>query len=79
MILRRSQFVHVVPLGPERALALHALTHLRLGIDREVARLVAWFDQPRELPQAIPDLARHVAYDLQVSPVAWLRCSSAAF
>lgn len=65
MILRRSQFVHVVPLGPERALALHALTHLRLGIDREVARLIAWFDQPRELPQAIPDLARHVAYDLR--------------
>ena len=63
MILRRSQFVHVVPLGPERALALHALTHLRLGIDREVARLIAWFDQPRALPGDLPDLARRVAYD----------------
>ena len=36
-----------------RALALHALTHLRLGIDREVARLIAWFDEPRALPEAI--------------------------
>ncbi len=41
MILRRSRFVHVVPLADGRALALHALTHLRLGIDREVARLIA--------------------------------------
>jgi FkbH-like protein len=56
--------VHIVPLADGRALALHALTHLRLGIDGEVARLIAWFDEPRALPEAIPDLARRVAYDV---------------
>jgi FkbH-like protein len=65
MILRRSQFVHVVRMNHERALALHALTHLRLGIDEEVARIIAWFDQPRELPQGFDELSNHVGYDRQ--------------
>jgi FkbH-like protein len=65
MILRRSQFAHIVALGPERALALHALTQLRLGVDREVADLISWFDAPRELPQALPELMRQCGYDLQ--------------
>ena len=65
MILRRSQFAHVVPLGPERALALHALTQLRLGVDREVAGLISWFDAPREFPQALPELLRQSGYDQQ--------------
>ncbi len=58
MILRRSHFAHVVPLGPERVLVLHALTQLRLGVDREIAQLLAFFDAPRELPQALPELMR---------------------
>lgn len=63
MILQRSQFVHVVPLGNERVLVLHALTHLRLGVDREVERLIGWFDRPRELSEALPELMRQSGYD----------------
>jgi FkbH-like protein len=63
MMLRRSRFVHVVPLPDERALALHALTHLRLGIDAEVARLIGFFETPRALPAALAELERHVTYD----------------
>lgn len=63
MILRRSRFVHLVPLENERVLVLHALTHLRLGVDREVERLISWFDQPRELAEALRDLTRQSGYD----------------
>lgn len=63
MILRTSRYVHAVPLGNNRVLVLHALTHLRLGIDDEVARIIEWFNQPRDLPDAVPDLERLVPYD----------------
>jgi FkbH-like protein len=63
MILQRSQFVHVIPLGSERVLVLHALTQLRLGVDREVERLISWFDRPRELSQALPELMSLCGYD----------------
>jgi FkbH-like protein len=65
MILRRSQFIHVVPLAPGRALVVHALTHLRLGVDGEVEHLIAAFQQPRDVRQAIPELARQIGYDLE--------------
>jgi FkbH-like protein len=63
MILRQSRFVHVLPLGGPRVLVVHALTHLRLGVDREIERLIAWFAQPRDLPDALPQLLAQVGYD----------------
>ena len=65
MILRRSRFLHVVPLGDDRFLALHAMTHLRLGVDREVERIVAWFEEPRKLPEELPELMRLSGYDIE--------------
>ena len=65
MILRRSQFVHIIPLANERVLVTHALTQLRLGVDREVERLIGWFDQPRDLSEALPDLTRQSGYDTE--------------
>jgi FkbH-like protein len=65
MILRCSQFIHIIRLGPGRALVLHALTHLRLGVDAEVECLIAGFQQPRDVRQALPDLTRQTGYDLE--------------
>jgi FkbH-like protein len=66
MILRRSRFVHVVRLGAGHVLLLHALTHLRLGVDAEVGRLVDWFDQPRDLPADSAALVEQMGYDRQM-------------
>ncbi len=55
--------MHVLPLSDDRALVVHAITHLRLGIDSEVERLIAWFDAPRVLPDELPSLRSSVAYD----------------
>jgi len=66
MILRRSQFVHIIPLANERVLVAHALTQLRLGVDREVERLIGWFDQPRDLAEALPELMRQSGYDKEI-------------
>jgi len=65
MILRQSRFVHVLTLGANSVLVIHALTHLRLGVDDEVAHLIAWFKEPRSLPDEIPALTQYVHYDTQ--------------
>jgi FkbH-like protein len=63
MILRRSDFVHVVGLTDNRFLVVHALTHLRLGVDSEVGRLIAWFAEPRDLTKELPYLLALLSYD----------------
>ena len=63
MMLRQSRFVHVLRLGEERVLVVHALTHLRLGVDPETERLIRWFDEPRDLPGAMPDLIGLMGHD----------------
>jgi FkbH-like protein len=63
MILRRSQFAHVVALGGGRVLILHAVTQLRLAVDGEVERLLNCFDRPRSLPEDFAELSRIVGYD----------------
>ncbi len=62
-ILRRSQFVHVLQLGDDRALLIHALSHLRLPVDAEIVRLVAWFEQDRSFPEMMPSLQQEMGYD----------------
>ncbi len=52
-VIRRSAYVHVVRLGEGRALAVHAVTQLRLAIDLEVAGIIDWFAAPRRMPAEI--------------------------
>ncbi|HWE44621.1 MAG TPA: HAD-IIIC family phosphatase [Caulobacteraceae bacterium] len=49
MILRLSSFVHLVPVGGDRVLVIHALSHLRMVVDRELAQMIAFFATPREV------------------------------
>ena len=63
MPLRRSTFVHVLDLTPASALAIHAVTQVRLSVTRDVARLIAWFDQPRDLDASLPTLAATLGFD----------------
>jgi FkbH-like protein len=46
VVLRRSRFVHLVPVGPDNVLAIHAVTQHRMTVTAEVARLIARFDAP---------------------------------
>lgn len=52
-LVRKSSYVHIVRLTEGRALAVHALTQLRLAIDTQVAAIIDWFDAPRRMPAEI--------------------------
>ncbi|MBF0561857.1 MAG: HAD-IIIC family phosphatase, partial [Alphaproteobacteria bacterium] len=62
MILRRSQFVHQLPVGTDRFLIVHAITHLRLAVDREVNRILNYFSEPRRVPEDCSALEAMIAY-----------------
>src|SRR5215469_14595104 len=49
-MLRRSSFVHQLPLGGERVLLLHAISQVRLTVDRDVAAVLDWFAITRAWP-----------------------------
>jgi FkbH-like protein len=51
MILRRSRFVHLLPVGPGRILIVHAISHMRLPADSEIAALLDYFSEPRRVPE----------------------------
>src|ERR1700735_1921568 len=51
MILRRSRFVHLLPVGPGRTLIVHAISHMRLPADSEIAALLDYFSEPRRVPE----------------------------
>jgi len=57
MILRRSEFVHLLDLGGTSTLAIHAVTQMRVTVTNEVARLIGWFDKPAEFDAALPQLS----------------------
>jgi FkbH-like protein len=61
--LRRSSFLHQIPLGEGRVLLVHALSHLRLTVDEEVSAILDWFAEPRQLPEEYAGLAALVPYD----------------
>ena len=63
MQLRKSQFIHQLPVGPGRVLLVHAVSHLRLSVDQEVSDVVDYFGEPRTLPDDYDGLAKVVAYD----------------
>jgi len=49
-MLRRSRFVHQLPLGDDRVLVLHAVSQVRLTVDRDVAAVLDWFAIARAWP-----------------------------
>jgi FkbH-like protein len=49
MILRRSRFVHQLPVGPGRFLVVHAVNHMRLPMDAEANLLIDYFSEPRRV------------------------------
>jgi FkbH-like protein len=57
MLLRRSAFVHVLPLEAGRSLVVHAVSQMRLAIDDDAAALLDAFAVPRELPAELDALA----------------------
>ncbi len=56
MQLRRSQFLHEIPLDEGRVLLIHAVSHLRQVVDKTVADIVRFCATPRELPRDFPAL-----------------------
>lgn len=50
MIVRRSSYVHLTPLGGGQVLVIQAVSQLRLLVDPQVAGIIAWFDTPRDMP-----------------------------
>jgi FkbH-like protein len=51
MILRRSRFVHQVPVGHDRTLIVHAISQHRFPADRDIGALLEYFAEPRLIPQ----------------------------
>ncbi|MGA8899141.1 HAD-IIIC family phosphatase [Bradyrhizobium sp.] len=57
MILRRSRFVHLLPVGQGRTLIVHAISHMRLPADSEISALLEYFSEPRGMPEDIDAMA----------------------
>jgi hypothetical protein len=63
MILQRSRFLHALPVGAQRYLLIHAVTHARLTIDQQLNTVVDFFAVPREWPDEYPSLAAVMSYE----------------
>jgi FkbH-like protein len=64
--IRRSSYAHLIPLGGGRVLIVQAVSQLRLVVDEEVAVILHWFDQPREMPEEIGELRDRLGADPEV-------------
>jgi FkbH-like protein len=51
MILRRSRFIHLLPVGQGRTLIVHAVSHMRLPADSDITALLEYFSEGRRLPE----------------------------
>ncbi|HEY1426817.1 MAG TPA: HAD-IIIC family phosphatase [Caulobacteraceae bacterium] len=63
MRLRSSSFVHKIPVGPDRVLLVHAISHLRFLANDEIARVFDFFAEPRALPDEALPLLDELACD----------------
>lgn len=52
MALRKSRFVHMIPLADDRVLVLHAVNLLRWTVDRDLAQVIDLFARPQPLFEA---------------------------
>jgi FkbH-like protein len=64
--IRRSSYTHLIPLGPDRVLIVQAVSQLRLVVDDQVAGILRWFDEPREMPGEIGALREGLDIDPDV-------------
>jgi len=51
MILRRSRFIHQLPVGNDRSLIVHAISQMRLPANGEISALLEYFAEPRRIPE----------------------------
>ena len=63
MMLRKSRFIHQLALGDERVLIVHAVSQLRLTVDRSVNAIIDYFAEARRWPDDGAALAGLVSYD----------------
>jgi FkbH-like protein len=61
MILRRSRFVHLLPVGQGRTLIVHAISHMRLPADSEITALLEYFSEARRIPEDCDAMAALLA------------------
>ena len=63
MRLSRSRFIHQLPVGEGRTLLVHAISHLRLVVDRDIATILDFFSTPQTLPDDYPALAARLNHE----------------
>ena len=61
-VVRRSQYVHLIPLGGNRDLCVHATTGVRLVLSAEVTAILKFFARPRRLMQATRALSAKLGH-----------------
>jgi FkbH-like protein len=66
MRLRKSSFVHQIDVGPNSVLLVHAISQLKLKVDDELGRLMRFFSEWREFPQAFPEVRALLPYDDEI-------------
>ena len=66
MLIRTSAYVHLTPLEGERVLVLHAVSQLRLVVDRQVGQILTWFAEPRDMPAQMPELLERHSFDAEI-------------
>ena len=66
MILRRSRFVHQLDFGNNRYLIVHAVSNMRLPVDRDVNALLDFFAEPRRLPEDNEAISKLMPYAREV-------------
>lgn len=63
MIFQTSRFLHQLPLGPNRVLLIHALSHQRLAVDGAVSAVLDFFAAPRQWPDECGALIARLGQD----------------
>jgi FkbH-like protein len=66
MTLRRSRFIHQLPVGTDRFLVVHAIDHVRYPVDPEVNTIIDYFTEPRQVPEDCEALSALVPYSPDV-------------
>jgi FkbH-like protein len=63
MIFQKSRFLHQLPLGPNRVLLVHAMTHQRLAVEAAVSAVIDFFAVPRQWPDDCGALIESTGHD----------------
>ena len=66
MILRRSRFIHQMPVGAGRFLIVHAISQTRLSVDRDISTLLDYFAEPRNIPEECDAIGTLLPYERDV-------------